>query len=386
MASVNARRNPSGEIVWRVQARDSNRKLRQQTFLNDKAADKFKALVERLGWDGAIDVLNRRDGTTVPTLQEWTDRYLDPTAGLLTGIEPGTRHGYRRIADSSFLPFLGDLPIDTISKQDVGRWVAWQEKQPSRRAGADAVLSAKTIRNYHALLSNILRAAKEHGVIPENPAHRTRLSKGLAREAVFLSRAEFARLYGATPAHYKPLVAFLVGSQCRWSEATALQWRHINYDTVPPTARIHQAWKKPSADEPTRISVTKTKMGRRTISLWPELISLLGEPGAPDEFVFQGPISGGRQWYSPFRKVWDKAVTRAELNPRPTVHDLRHTGASWLIADGRPLPFIQQRLGHESIQTTISVYGHLLPDAQTEMADSMAGIMSNVLPRLALES
>jgi site-specific recombinase XerC len=45
-----------------------------------------------------------------------------------------------------------------------------------------------------------------------------------------------------------------------------------------------------------------------------------------------------------------------------------------------PLPFIQERLGHENITTTVSVYGHLLPDAHTRMADSLRGSMSNVLP------
>ncbi|MFD6195709.1 tyrosine-type recombinase/integrase [Mycobacteriaceae bacterium NPDC060252] len=47
------------------------------------------------------------------------------------------------------------------------------------------------------------------------------------------------------------------------------------------------------------------------------------------------------------------------FDPRPRIHDLRHTCASWLIQAGVPLPVIQQHLGHESIQTTVDVYGHL---------------------------
>ena len=53
-----------------------------------------------------------------------------------------------------------------------------------------------------------------------------------------------------------------------------------------------------------------------------------------------------------------KAIA-AGLTKSPRVHDLRHTCASWMIVAGVPLPVIQQHLRHESIQTTIGVYGHL---------------------------
>lgn len=377
----------SGTVVWRVQYRVNGKPV-TDTFATQKAGADYCKLVTRVGGSAARDVLAQRRGNNTPTytLREWTRQYLDPDSGLLTGIEPGTRHAYTRMAEASFLQFLGEHPVDSITKQDVGKWVAWQEKRPRMRQRGGVlepvpgtVLAAKTVGNYHALLSNVLKAAKEHGLIQENPAFRTRLTRGLSRSAVFLSQAQFSQLVNEFPDHYRPLVMFLVGSQCRWSEATALQWRHIHTDTTPPTVSVHQAWKKATPQEPARISVPKTRRGRRTIALWPELVAALGVPGGPDEFVFKGPM-GGRQFYSPFRKVWDKAVVRAGLDPKPTVHDLRHTGASWLIADGKPLPFIQQRLGHESITTTVNVYGHLLPDAQTQMADSMAGIMSNVLP------
>ena len=62
-------------------------------------------------------------------------------------------------------------------------------------------------------------------------------------------------------------------------------------------------------------------------------------------------------------RIWSKAVEDAKLGKKPRIHDLRHSHASWLIAAGVPLPVIQRRMGHESIQTTVDVYGHLAPDA-----------------------
>ena len=65
----------------------------------------------------------------------------------------------------------------------------------------------------------------------------------------------------------------------------------------------------------------------------------------------------------------------AGLDPRPRVHDLRHSHASALIAAGIPLPVIQRRLGHESIQTTVDTYGHLAPDAAVAAAAAIAATM-----------
>jgi len=73
------------------------------------------------------------------------------------------------------------------------------------------------------------------------------------------------------------------------------------------------------------------------------------------------------------------ALREAGLTPigkRPRIHDLRHTHASWLIAAGVPLPYIQQRLGHENISTTVDLYGHMLPDMQNATAQAASQAMS----------
>jgi integrase len=79
-----------------------------------------------------------------------------------------------------------------------------------------------------------------------------------------------------------------------------------------------------------------------------------GKPIDPDNFV---------------HRVWARVLRRAELR-RIRFHDLRHTYASLLIAQGAHPKYIwahpkyiQAQLGHASIQTTLDRYGHLMPDA-----------------------
>ncbi|MCP4968603.1 MAG: tyrosine-type recombinase/integrase [bacterium] len=66
------------------------------------------------------------------------------------------------------------------------------------------------------------------------------------------------------------------------------------------------------------------------------------------------------------RRVWKPALERASLDLRP--HDLRHTCAALLIAEGAHPKAVQAQLGHSSIQVTMDRYGHLFPSAAEELA------------------
>jgi integrase len=66
-----------------------------------------------------------------------------------------------------------------------------------------------------------------------------------------------------------------------------------------------------------------------------------------------------RNWWR--TQIWTPACAVAELHPRPRMHDLRHSHASWLLAGGADLQTVKDRLGHQSITTT-EKYLHTLPD------------------------
>jgi hypothetical protein len=57
------------------------------------------------------------------------------------------------------------------------------------------------------------------------------------------------------------------------------------------------------------------------------------------------------------------------------IHDLRHTFASILIAAGHNLKYVQNQMGHGSIQITIDLYGHLMPEVRTGAAEKSEGFV-----------
>ena len=168
-------------------------------------------------------------------------------------------------------------------------------------------------------------------------------------------------------------------SGTRWGEAAALRPSDVNRDAG--TVEIKRSWKQGSGGY--RLGAPKTKKSRRTINV-PK--SVLEKLDFGDEWLFVKTLAGGPVRAQGFSaRVWAPAVERAwpsvdaDGNPvndcsnlRPRIHDLRHSCASWLIQAGVPLPVIQEHLGHESIQTTVSVYGHLDRRSMQAVAEAMA--------------
>lgn len=392
-----------GTVKYKVRFRVRGKKNpTSESFDTLDAATKFIRLMDKVGPEKAQEIRKASDESPaeIPTLRGYLDTHL---ARLEASATPGTVADYRRMAERTWLTQLGDLPLDTITRDGVTRWVAWQRKQETRtsiaaRARAlkahekdpdvavpePKTYSPKSIENAQRLLSTVLTAAVDDDLIAKNPARGVALpSDQHGEEMVLITENEFARILDATPEAYRPFVAFLAGTGCRWGEATAVQGGDFDLDAKQPVVRIRRAWKKGDGD--VYLGATKTRRGERTITLPRSLVDVvrpLVEACGPGEFVFTA-AEGGRIRAQNFHpRVWHRAIATAQIPKRPRVHDLRHAHASWLISKGVPLPVIQRRLGHESIQTTVDTYGHLAPDAHAGAAEAADLALASALPQI----
>lgn len=330
-----------------------------ETFSTRRAAEDFARWLDALGPQDALDRLYAGEQqAAVPSLDQVAAEHV----GQLPGIEHGTRVQYERLWTRVWSPRFGTLPANQITRDDVNRAVNDIGSRCSR----------KTLQNYHALLRAVLGRAVEHGYLPSNPATGTRLPRGAEgsrTEMRILDQDELAALFAAVPDHYRPLVRFLAGTGCRWGEAVALTVADVSL----PNVRIRRA-RKFSPDGHYTIGPTKTPRSNRTVALPVELhdeirAQCAGKPG--DALVFTA-VKGGLVHHRPFwSKVWVPAAS--QFQPRPRIHDLRHSHASHLLAAGVPIHIVQARLGHSSITVTVNTYGHLFPDAQ-QMAANAASL------------
>ncbi|KLO25866.1 integrase [Mycolicibacter heraklionensis] len=361
MASIRSDNRRDGTTAHRVYFRHSGQQT-CITFEDPDAAEVFKTAVDQLGADRAL-ALHRIErnprgaatATTGPemTVAQWVRHHIDH----LTGVEQYTLDVYNRYLRNDIEPILGTVPLATLTEEDISAWVKWMATTPSSKTGR--VVTPKTLRNKYGFLSGALGAAVgKH--IGANPAAGRRLPRTTGTATAvdddddgdmrMLTRDEFDQLLAATTEPWRPLMEFLVYSGCRWGEAVALKPRHV--DRKAGVVRIRQAWKKSSKGY--QIGSTKTKRSRRDINVSSDVLDQLDYS---HEWLFVNREGGPVRYQGFRRRVWDKAVGRAELvDPQPTPHDLRHTCASWMIAENVPLTVVSRHLGHENIQITADLY------------------------------
>jgi integrase len=332
------------------------------------------------GASPAVDLDSPAEGDVV-TVAAYAERWL----ATLSRPNPRTRDDYRKTLELHILPVLGQLDIATLNREQIALWLRAKEESLTGRPAAGGRKrrpAPATLANWHGVLSSMLEDATRDGVRIGNPAKGLGPApKSLHREMCFLTHTEWSllhrclhRLSGRSTAHPpidatfgQDLGTLLVGSGLRWSEATALSVGQCFLLARVPLIRIDRAWKR-QPDGNHLVAEPKSRRAVRSVTISDRVRDVLITRTAgkrDDELVFPAPEGGQFQsaWF--YTRYWKPAMARAAaegLLKRPRVHDLRHTHAAWLIADGRPLPSIQARLGHESIATTIDRYGHLMPD------------------------
>jgi integrase len=278
------------------------------------------------------------------------------TAG---SYEDFATHGRKRL-----LPFFGQDPLSVIDEERVRDWL---ETMVDLVDAGD--LSPKTVNNARTYLSVVLQEAVQRGLIARNPCARVHQLPVELGEIDYLRLSEIDAYLDACADHYRALAAFLIGSGARVSEGVHVRWDDL--DLERGAVRIYRQRAR------TGSGTARTKGKRfRGVQIGPRLCTTLERlarerraAGVEDQgWVFlcprpkRGRYARRTTIEPPHRKTvhdWHEAtLVDARLRDMP-LHCLRHTAAAAWLSTGHPLIFVQRQLGHRSITTTESHYGHL---------------------------
>jgi len=311
------------------------------------------------------------------SVRDFVERWLRDWADDNVSNKTWTR--YAQLLRKHLCGRVGSLSIQKLSPADL---------QAVYAAMARDGLAPLTRLHVHRVTSTMLKHAMQWGVVARNVATMVDAPRVKAKEIEILTPVQVTTVLEALRGKpIYPIVAVLLATGLRRSEVLGLRWQDVDLDGG--TLRVEQ-----TLEQTTRGGLVfrppKTRHGRRTVTLAPSTVAVLrehwrsqqeqrlffGVGKAPDDALVFSSWDGLPYLPATLTLQWRRAMKRAGLTA--TLHSLRHTHASTLIAAGLDVLTISRRLGHGSSAITLNVYAHLFkPD------DRAAAIMEAALTTTA---
>ena len=273
-------------------------------------------------------------------------------------------------------PLLGSKRADAVTRDNIERMIldvtegkTARDVKTGKRGRSIVTGGAGVADRTFSTTRAMFNWAIDKGVIEgPNPCAKVKRTLSASVER-FLTDAEAQRLI-ATLAELEAeaivttkqasIFRLLLLTGARRAEIAGLRWSEVDFE-------------RKRLDLPIERTKAGGKNGERRIPLNAPAIAILRDlertKAARARYVF--PATKGKSGHTTSEaKVWrEKVITRAKL-PGLRIHDLRHSFASFALADGASLYLIGKALGHASSRTT-ERYAHLADDPVRDMAETV---------------
>lgn len=338
-------------------------KRRAEQILDDKLQE-FKAQLK--GYQSV-------DGNC--TVSEWVEKYIDYKQGK---IRQSSIDNYRSNYTKHIQPYFKDIMLRDISPKVVDAYLCH----------LDTMLSYNSVKVVLALLSGAFDYAAQQEIILVNPCrcikHHNNNTVYHPQHKRVWTDTEVSKVLDAFKdknIYEAVVVAMFYG--LRRGELLGLTWDNVDFDK-----RLIHIRRTLNVDKTVK-DYCKTESSVRTLSM-PDSIynlliglkakqaerkALLGDAYKINDYDFVFTRADGKM-YTPdgFRQVYIYTLDRAGL-PRNRLHDLRHTAATLMFANGADVSTVQHALGHSTASTTMNVYIHHLDNNNSVAANIMNNVM-----------
>jgi integrase len=313
------------------------------------------------------------------TVQAFLDRWL--AVNLPGTVAESTEDGYVDTVCLHLIPALGRIRLAKVTVADLDR--LWKVKR-------DAGYSSNSVRIMRTVLRRALGQAVREGIVSRNVASLSVAPRIRAREGRTLTVDQARQLLDAAAGYrFEAAVVLALAFGMRRGEVLGLRWSALDWEagTLRVTHSVRRVKDRDaSSGRRTRLVVTelKTPKSRRILALTPELVTRFRQHRV---WQAEAQMAAGLLWQDHglifasevgtpmdpdnFSHSFARLCERAGLGHWHP-HELRHSGASLMLAQGTPLHVVSEVLGHASIAVTKDVYGHLLEGDKRAAAESMS--------------
>lgn len=352
------KRNDYYYIIVDKRKEGQGREVKKTNTKNKKEAEKMLVDIQ-------YKINTQQYGMTDKTLfteflNDWLETYVK------SNCRQTTYEAYKLNLDVHVIPFFKKLNVSISNITPVMIQKYYYEKLKSG-------LSANTVRKHHANIRKCLDYAKKMQIINFNPADSVELPKKTKYKADFYNKEDVIKLLNIvsnTVIETPVILAVTLG--LRRGEVLGLTWDDI--DLVSGVISINKTRTKYTTET---VNKTKTEESERQLILPFQVQQYLtdiknrhfgksnyvcilpdGNPISPDYLTHK------------FKSILEQSDLKVIR-----FHDLRHTNASLLLAQGVDMKKIQGWMGHSQYQTTANIYAHLLDTYKKDNADIIQNIL-----------
>lgn len=345
-----------------------------------KILEERKQEYDESGLSGMLTMEERQRNTSV-LLSEYMSKFVERKKDK---ISPVTYVGYNNMVKGRIKRFFDPLGVTIAS-------LTPQLIEDFMDTIADDGCNSSTQQRYYQIIGACLKNAVRKDHIDRNPIEKVDRPKRAKFTAAYYSKDEALQLLKCAKDElcYIPILLGVFYGMRR-SEAVGLQWSSVDFENNQIHID-HKAYEQ-SVKGKTQVIITdvmKTEASKRTLPLIPQVREeLLKHKTKQEEYRRAFGRSYCREWkdcvcVDPTGNILSPDLVTSHFGKllaqyglrKIRFHDLRHTCASLLVAQGVPMKQIQLWLGHSTFSTTADIYSHLSTAAMDEPASCMADLL-----------
>ena len=314
------------------------------------------------------------------TVAEYAKEYFSTCA---VNLSHNTQVSYKRILDKHILPALGKVKLTDLNHRQVQRFVTSLSAQKG--------LSAKTVRNIHGVLHNMLESAVRDELLLRNVSERCSLPRVTQHQVRAITTAELSRFLQAIDGKQFRNIFFIdIFSGLRLSEILGLRWDDVDFDYDCIYVRQQLQQKQIKGDFSYFLAPPKEGKQRKII-LAQNAMQVLRHQRTKQ---LEQQLAAGALWDNSLHLVFTNDFGQP-LNRRTvykhlkrilldcgmgnyTFHSLRHSFATISLENGDDIKTVQTNLGHYAASFTLKTYAHVSDQMQRNSAARMDALIASL--------
>jgi len=248
----------------------------------------------------------------------------------------------------------------------------------TRKDHTQRPMAGKTVRNIAGVVSSAFSRAIRWGLIATNPVTNSEPPRVRKHLGVALTPAQQSTVLESAsgPWCIRTFLEVVAATGCRRGEVLALRWSDIVDGRATIARSLTQTrevlkFKSTKSGEPRTVKIPSSALAALEVHrrLQDEFRRKFGSDYRPDlDLIFANP-DGTPLKPDSISAAVSLLFRRLKLPRGASLHSLRHTHTSHLLADGVPLPVVSARLGHSSVRVTAEIYSHMIHGQDDEAAE-----------------